>query len=61
GYRMVDVGDGDIDYQKFISAVTRLKGHRLAHHWQAEHDNPTESFTFARRSSEHLHALREKC
>ncbi|WP_159774989.1 sugar phosphate isomerase/epimerase family protein [Streptomyces sp. HM190] len=61
GYRMVDVGDGDIDYQKFISAVTRLKGHRLAHHWQAEHDNPTESFTFARRSSEHLHRLREKC
>ncbi|MGJ5831186.1 sugar phosphate isomerase/epimerase family protein [Streptomyces ossamyceticus] len=61
GYRMVDVGDGDIDYQKFISAVTRLKGHRLAHHWQAEHDNPTESFTFARRSSDHLHALREKC
>ncbi|MCL6731956.1 sugar phosphate isomerase/epimerase family protein [Streptomyces neyagawaensis] len=61
GYRMVDVGDGDIDYQKFISAVTRLKGHRLAHHWQAEHDNPAESFTFARRSSEHLHALREKC
>ncbi|MEV6380701.1 sugar phosphate isomerase/epimerase [Streptomyces sp. NPDC051773] len=61
GYRMVDVGDGDIDYQKFISAVTRLKGHRLAHHWQAEHDNPSESFTFARRSSEHLHSLREKC
>ncbi|NGO49438.1 sugar phosphate isomerase/epimerase, partial [Streptomyces sp. YC419] len=36
-------------------------GHRLAHHWQAEHDNPAESFTFARRSSEHLHSLREKC
>lgn len=61
GYRMTDVGDGDIDYQKFISAVTRLRGHRLAHHWQAEHDNPAESFTFARRSSEHLHSLREKC
>ncbi|MFF3846267.1 sugar phosphate isomerase/epimerase family protein [Streptomyces sp. NPDC002328] len=61
GYRMVDVGDGDIDYQRFISAVTRLRGHRLAHHWQAEHDNPAESFTFARRSSEHLHSLREKC
>ncbi|TPQ21592.1 sugar phosphate isomerase/epimerase family protein [Streptomyces sporangiiformans] len=61
GYRMVDVGDGDIDYQRFISGVTRLHGHRLAHHWQAEHDNPTESFTFARRSSEHLHSLREKC
>ncbi|MEV6168423.1 sugar phosphate isomerase/epimerase [Streptomyces sp. NPDC051954] len=61
GYRMTDVGDGDIDYQRFISAVTRLRGHRLAHHWQAEHDNPTESLTFARRSSEYLHSLREKC
>ncbi|MGW3730123.1 sugar phosphate isomerase/epimerase family protein [Streptomyces sp. NPDC000851] len=61
GYRMTDVGDGDIDYQRFISAVTRLRGQRFAHHWQAEHDNPTESFTFARRSSEHLHSLREKC
>lgn len=61
GYRMTDVGDGDIDYQKFISAVTRLRGERLAHHWQAEHDQPAESFTFARRSSAHLHALREKC
>ncbi|MFJ8535207.1 sugar phosphate isomerase/epimerase family protein [Streptomyces sp. NPDC093591] len=61
GFRMVDVGDGDIDYQRFISAVTRLRGQRFAHHWQAEHDNPTESFTFARRSSEHLHSLREKC
>jgi len=61
GYRMVDVGDGDIDYQQFISAVTRLKGERLAHHWQVEHDQPTESFTFARRSSAYLHSLREKC
>ncbi|MDH6547591.1 sugar phosphate isomerase/epimerase [Streptomyces sp. SAI-208] len=61
GYRMTDVGDGDIDYQKFISAVTRLRGERLAHHWQAEHDQPAESFTFARRSSAHLHSLREKC
>ncbi|MFH0515845.1 sugar phosphate isomerase/epimerase family protein [Streptomyces sp. M41] len=61
GYRMVDVGDGDIDYKKFISAVTRLRGGRFAHHWQAEHDNPTESLRFARRSSKHLHSLREKC
>ncbi|WP_062644088.1 sugar phosphate isomerase/epimerase family protein [Streptomyces maremycinicus] len=61
GYRMTDVGDGDIDYQRFISAVTRLRGERLAHHWQAEHDNPVESFAFARKSSAHLHALREKC
>ncbi|WP_329222453.1 sugar phosphate isomerase/epimerase [Streptomyces sp. NBC_01485] len=61
GYRMVDVGDGDIDYQRFISAVTRLRGERMAHHWQAEHDNPVESFSFARKSSAHLHSLREKC
>jgi sugar phosphate isomerase/epimerase len=61
GYRMVDVGDGDIDYQRFISAVTRLRGERLAHHWQAEHDNPVESFAFARKSSAHLYSLREKC
>ncbi|TQJ91108.1 sugar phosphate isomerase/epimerase [Streptomyces sp. SLBN-31] len=61
GYRMVDVGDGDIDYQRFISAVTRLRGERMAHHWQTEHDQPAESFTFARRSSAYLHSLREKC
>ncbi|MET9972536.1 sugar phosphate isomerase/epimerase, partial [Streptomyces sp. NPDC006356] len=61
GYDMVDVGDGDIDYKRFISAVTRLRGQRFAHHWQAEHDNPTDSLTFARRSSAHLHSLREKC
>jgi sugar phosphate isomerase/epimerase len=60
GYRMVDVGDGDIDYKRFISAVTRTRHGRFAHHWQAEHDNPVESFTFARRSSAHLHSLREK-
>ncbi|MGF0169013.1 sugar phosphate isomerase/epimerase family protein [Streptomyces sp. Marseille-Q5077] len=61
GYDMVDVGDGDIDYKRFISAVTKLRGQRFAHHWQAEHDNPTDSLTFARRSSKHLHSLREKC
>lgn len=61
GYRMVDVGDGDIDYQRFIAAVTRLRGEGLAHHWQTEHDQPAESFTFARRSSAYLHSLREKC
>ncbi|MFJ5773080.1 sugar phosphate isomerase/epimerase family protein [Streptomyces sp. NPDC093094] len=61
GYRMTDVGDGDIDYRRFISGVTRLRGERLAHHWQAEHDQPAESSTFARRSSEHLRSLREKC
>ncbi|MER6995630.1 TIM barrel protein [Streptomyces sp. NPDC000410] len=59
GYRMVDVGDGDIGYQRFISEVTRTRG-RHDHHWQAEHDNPVESFAFARKSSEHLHSLRQK-
>ncbi|MGP4044499.1 sugar phosphate isomerase/epimerase family protein [Streptomyces sp. 2A115] len=62
GYRMVDVGDGDIDYKEFISKVTkRTPGGRHYHHWQAEHDNPVESFAFARKSSEHLHSLRERC
>ncbi|WP_411057646.1 sugar phosphate isomerase/epimerase family protein [Streptomyces sp. E11-3] len=62
GYRMADVGDGDIDYQRFLSAVTRrTHGGRRYHHWQAEHDNPVESFAFARKSSAHLHSLREKC
>ncbi|MFI6105265.1 sugar phosphate isomerase/epimerase family protein [Streptomyces sp. NPDC051310] len=60
GYRMVDVGDGDIDYQRFISAVTRTHGGRRDHHWQAEHDNPADSFTFARKASAHLHSLRER-
>ncbi len=60
GYRMTDVGDGDIDYKKFLSAVTRhSRRGRTYHHWQAEHDNPAESFAFARKSSEHLHSLRE--
>ncbi|WP_031074161.1 sugar phosphate isomerase/epimerase family protein [Streptomyces sp. NRRL S-118] len=59
GYRMVDVGDGDIDYRRFISAVNRTHGGRRDHHWQAEHDNPAESFTFARKAGAHLRALRE--
>ncbi|WP_240135196.1 sugar phosphate isomerase/epimerase family protein [Streptomyces sp. MUM 178J] len=59
GYRMVDVGDGDIDYKRFISAVNRTRRGRRDHHWQAEHDNPVDSFTFARKAGEHLHSLRE--
>ncbi|NBM16248.1 sugar phosphate isomerase/epimerase [Streptomyces sp. GC420] len=59
GYRMVDVGDGDIDYRRFMSAVTRPHGGRRYHHWQAEHDNPADSFLFARKSSDHLHSLRD--
>ncbi|MCK8679616.1 sugar phosphate isomerase/epimerase family protein [Streptomyces lichenis] len=60
GYRMVDVGDGDIDYRRFLTAVGRTPGGRRDHHWQAEHDNPADSFAFARKSSAHLHALRER-
>lgn len=60
GYRMVDVGDGDIDYKRFISSVNKTHGGYRDHHWQTEHDNPVESFAFARKSCEHLHALREK-
>ncbi|MFJ4844753.1 sugar phosphate isomerase/epimerase family protein [Streptomyces sp. NPDC088733] len=60
GYDMVDVGDGDIDYEGFISAVTRTRGGRQSHHWQTEHDFPADSLSFARRSSAYLHALREK-
>ncbi|MFD0369117.1 sugar phosphate isomerase/epimerase family protein [Streptomyces sp. NPDC127114] len=60
GYRMTDVGDGDIDYRRFISEVTRGHQGRPGHHWQAERDNPVDSLSFARRSSAHLHSLREK-
>lgn len=59
GYRMTDVGDGDIDYQRFIGGVERLSRHR-SHHWIAEHDNPADSLSFARRSADHLRSLRAK-
>ncbi|WP_327191011.1 sugar phosphate isomerase/epimerase [Streptomyces xinghaiensis] len=62
GYRMTDVGDGDIDYQRFIGGVERLSRHRRgrSHHWIAEHDNPADSLSFARRSADHLRSLRAK-
>ncbi|MFI1015054.1 sugar phosphate isomerase/epimerase family protein [Streptomyces sp. NPDC020965] len=60
GYRMKDVGDGDIDYKRFISAVNRTHGGRRDHHWQVEHDNPVDSLAFACKSSAHLHGLRER-
>ncbi|MFF0739973.1 sugar phosphate isomerase/epimerase family protein [Streptomyces sp. NPDC004111] len=60
GYRMTDVGDGDIDYKRFISAVNRTHQGRGGHHWQVEHDQPVDSFAFARKSSAHLHSLRER-
>ncbi|WP_255950646.1 sugar phosphate isomerase/epimerase family protein [Streptomyces odontomachi] len=58
GYRMVDVGDGDIDYQTFLTVVGRTRrGHD--HHWQVEHDTPADSFSTARRSAAYLLKLRE--
>ncbi|MDX3853609.1 sugar phosphate isomerase/epimerase [Streptomyces sp. AK02-01A] len=60
GYDMVDVGDGEIDYKRFISAVNKTRGGRPNHHWQVEHDSPVDSVAFARKSADHLHSLREK-
>ncbi|MBI0298031.1 sugar phosphate isomerase/epimerase [Streptomyces sp. PRKS01-29] len=58
GYRMVDVGDGDIDYRRFLSAVGRTHGGRRDHHWLVEHDQPADSLTTARRSARYLRSLR---
>ncbi|OKI00776.1 xylose isomerase [Streptomyces sp. CB02923] len=64
GYRMVDVGDGDIDYRRFIAAVERRRGRRSAH-WIVERDdavdpaaNPAGSLATACRSARHLRSLR---
>ncbi|MFE9062669.1 sugar phosphate isomerase/epimerase family protein [Streptomyces violaceusniger] len=57
GYRMVDVGDGDIDYRRFLTAVGRTHGGRR-HHWMVEHDEPADSLTTARRSARYLRSLR---
>lgn len=64
GYHMTDVGDGDIDYQRFIGTVSRGR-HRKHHNWLVERDdavdpatNPAGSFSTARRSAAHLHRLR---
>lgn len=54
GYRMVDVGDGDIDYVRFLSKVGKTHGGRRNHHWMVEHDNPANSLTTARRSAHYL-------
>jgi sugar phosphate isomerase/epimerase len=67
GYRMTDVGDGDIDYRHFIRAVERLPRQRRRHHWLVERDdapdpaaNPAGSLSTARRSSHHLRSLRSR-
>ncbi|POX38872.1 xylose isomerase [Streptomyces sp. Ru73] len=64
GYHMVDVGDGDIDYQRFISRVNRLPG-RTYRNWLVERDdavdpaaNPAGSLSTARRSASYLRHLR---
>ncbi|MFI6348056.1 sugar phosphate isomerase/epimerase family protein [Streptomyces sp. NPDC050560] len=60
GYDMTNVGDGDIDYKTFISAVNKTRGGRGSHQWQVEHDQPTDSFEFAQVSADYLHSLRER-
>lgn len=67
GYRMVDVGDGDIDYRRFLDEVSSLPGRRRGHHWIVERDdavnpdaNPDGSLSTARRSSRHLRSLRSR-
>lgn len=69
GFHMADVGDGDIDYEKFIGTVSkhhdRHGGHRGGHHWLMERDdavdpaaNPAGSLTSARRSAAYLRGKR---
>ncbi|MDF4252615.1 sugar phosphate isomerase/epimerase [Streptomyces sp. WMMB303] len=68
GYHMVDVGDGDIDYEHFIGTVLRRhRGRRTDHHWLMERDdavdpdaNPAGSFTSARRSAAYLRGRRHR-
>lgn len=57
GYRMVDVGDGDIDYRTFLTKVGRTPGGKRRN-WLVEHDNPEDSLRTARRSAAHLRSLR---
>ena len=64
GYHMTDVGDGDIDYQRFIGAVQH-RGSRGRHNYLVERDdavsptaNPAGSFSTAKRSYDYLRSLR---
>ncbi|MEE1926963.1 sugar phosphate isomerase/epimerase [Streptomyces sp. TRM 70351] len=64
GYVMTDVGDGDLDYRRFVSAVAH-RPHGRRHHWLVERDdapdpaaNPAGSLSTARRSAAHLTRLR---
>ena len=58
GYDMVDVEDGDIDHQTFLTAVNHTR-HGRDHHWQVEHDTPADSLPTARRSAAYLLRLHE--
>ncbi|NSC24655.1 sugar phosphate isomerase/epimerase, partial [Streptomyces albus subsp. chlorinus] len=65
GYRMVDVGDGDIDYERFLGTVLKRHRGRADHHWLMERDdavdpaaNPAGSLTSARRSAAYLRGKR---
>ena len=65
GFRMTDVGDGGIDYQRFIGAVQRRGRRRGTHNYLVERDdavsptaNPAGSFSTARRSIDFLRSLR---
>ncbi|REK88210.1 hypothetical protein DY245_22620 [Streptomyces inhibens] len=65
-YHMADVGDGDIDYRRFLATVNRRKGHvHPDHHWIVERDNavdpaanPAGSPSTAARSARYLRQLR---
>ncbi len=67
----MDVGDGDTDYRRFVSAVERRLGRRSGRrpaHWIVERDdavdpaaNPAGSLSTARRSARHLRSLRAPC
>lgn len=66
GYQMVDVGDGDLDYRRFLATVGALPGRR-SHHWAVERDdagdpetNPAGSLSTARRSGAYLRSLRRR-
>ncbi|MFC7221230.1 sugar phosphate isomerase/epimerase family protein [Streptomyces polyrhachis] len=61
GYHMTDVGDGDIDYERFIGTLTRTTYGRRSHNWLVERDdavspqtNPAGSLSTARRSACYL-------
>jgi sugar phosphate isomerase/epimerase len=64
GFRMTDVGDGDIDYERFIGTLHR-EGHRGWFNHLVERDdavspaaNPAGSFSTAKRSYDYLRGLR---